>query len=207
MVPKKSKANLKWSLVTSFWAFIIILSITSVFVFCLSNKPIWLELEFITACFSIVFFLYYFLVLYFGIQFDSREMYHISFKQLKPNWLNNVDVLSFPDAGVDLGEGIVGIVLSILFFIFISVLIVILITMTIWLGTNLLTFGIPVLFFPLYYLFKRSLRVFVYKGRRCYKNLIQSIFYSFYYTTLNLFWIYAVIFAGHKIALYFQKTI
>lgn len=97
---------------------------------------------------------------------------------------------STPEFEVDAGEGIGGILLSILLWISTAFLIVILLMVfeaIFWLS-------IFIIFASLYWIFIRALRVVLYKARTTVGNLPASVSNALVYTSLYTGWLFAIAF-------------
>jgi len=204
------KPRPKWSLITSFWAGVFILVLSALIVFLLLRKPVWAELEFSVLACSAFTFLFYFYVLYHGIRFDKNEKYSITF-QHPPEWPSRefpswLDWLGWVDIPFDLGgEGCLGAIAGILLGLLLAVVMVVLLAVLIWLGENLVMDGLPVLFFPLYMVFRRAARYVAAKGRRCYGKAAPSALFALRATVVNMGWVYIVIYLGHRLSLHLHR--
>jgi hypothetical protein len=209
MVPPNAKMKRpKWSLTTQFWAAVSIAVVSSALVFLLSKKNIWTELELIVGGLSCLTFIYFFLLFYHGVRFERNEVYSISWKPFdidKLWWLDGfIDTGGlFTYAGAEAGamECLIGFLLDIV----ISSFLIVIIAFLFWLGINILTIGTMVLLLPLFFLFKRSLRVAVARGRACHGNLNKSLMYAIGATIVSMVWLYLIIFIGHHVSLWLKK--
>ncbi len=198
----------KWSLTTQFWAAVTIAALSSAAVFLISKKNIWTELEIIIGVLSFFTFLYFFFLFYHGVQFDRNEVYSITWKPF--NFDNWTDTLGYADtgglfasAGVEAGP--VGCLVGLLLDIVVSLLLIIIVAFLLWLGFNVFTTGVMILMLPLYFLFKRSLRVAVVRAKACHGDLTKSMMYAFGATLVNIAWLYLIIYAGHHILFWFKN--
>jgi Ca2+/Na+ antiporter len=192
-------------MITSFWAGVSILVLSTFIVFLLLRKPVWAELEFTVLVISAITFLFYFYILYHGVRFDRNEKYSISGRSVEfPTWLDTFDV-GWLDLGIDFGEGFLGVIVSLIVGLLIALLAVVLIGLLIWVGANLITVGLPVLFLPLYMVFRRAVRYVAAKGRRCFGKAVPSALFAFRATLVNMGWVYIVIYLGHRLSLHLHK--
>jgi hypothetical protein len=193
----------RWSLKASFQAVLGILLVVTPLIFILVEKSIWVKLELIAAVLSFFMFGYLWLVLYHGVRFDKRERYQFQWVG-KPtaDWFESgVDAGAggtFAEAGA--GEGLGGLLLGILLDILVSLFLAVLLVGIFWVGANLIVGAIALVGIPLFYLFHRSLRYIVGRGRRCRGDLSKSLAYAFGYTIMNTLWFYLILFVAYYIA-------
>ncbi len=95
-----------------------------------------------------------------------------------------------PDFGIDVGEGLAGIVLSILLWVAIAILMVVLILIF----EAILWMSIFILFASLYWIFIRALRLVFYKGRMTKGDLTAAIYNAFLYTFFYTSWLFGIAF-------------
>nr|WP_315153584.1 hypothetical protein [uncultured Flavobacterium sp.] len=174
---------------------VIISTVLSVWIYGLGEHQTVIENSFIsTSILSITFFLFITIGLYKGVklkdnlgkitdQFDLKKIEHLKeFSSSKG--------IESPD----IGEGIIGVVLSIILWVI----------ATIVLGYLFFIFGaivwITILIFMamLYWVFFRALRLIFKKGNLCKGDLQKSIFYGICYTILYNFWIYGIIMIAYN---------
>lgn len=91
---------------------------------------------------------------------------------------------------VDIGDGISGLIVSILIWIGMSILFVVLLLVI----EAIFWFSLFVLIAMLYWVFFRALKLVFNKSSHTKGKLTLSAFYSFAYTFLYLSWIYAIVF-------------
>jgi uncharacterized protein YacL len=198
------KKRPKWSIKTSFWAGIIIALLVCVVASLILKKSIWIELEVISIILSVFIFIYLTYVLYHGIRFSNHEKYEITLKKIDFADLSGASPIvdtggNLTSAGAE--AGIIGIVVGFILDLLISIVFSFLIALIFWIGLNfILTAGI-VLFMPLFYIFRRSIRYVVAKGRRCYHDITKSLLHSFRATIIATSWLYIIIFVGHYISI------
>ena len=90
--------------------------------------------------------------------------------------------------GIDAGDGIGGIVLSILFWIAMAILMIVLLLVfeaIFWLS-------LFIIFASLYWIFVRALKVVFYKARRTRGDLSASVFNALVYTALYTGWLFGI---------------
>lgn len=144
-----------------------------------------------TSVLSIAFFLFITISLYNGGKLKDnlgKITDHFDSKKLK--FLKDINGDGgFGDSIPEIGDGIGGIIGSIILWIFVTIIISYLffaLGTIIWL--SILTFlGM------LYWIFFRALRLIFKKSSECKGNIERSIYYGFTYTILYNFWIYGII--------------
>lgn len=195
----------KWSLTTHFWAAIFIIAIASACVFLISRRNIWIELEIIVGVLSIISLLYFYFILYFGVRFNKNDRYIPDWKELALTPWREF-------SGNNTGESSTGTEAWPVYCLFDSLLslapsfaLTLLVAILFWLGAYITIIGIPILFFPLYFLFARSLRFIVAKGRSCHKTFGRSLKYALGATVVSMTWLYLIIFTGHHISKWLYK--
>lgn len=90
------------------------------------------------------------------------------------------------------GEGIGGLIISIILWIVVTLLIV----LFIWLFGTILWAGIIVFVAMLYWIFFRAFRLVFKNSNKCKGHLIASLGYGLFYTLLYNCWIYLIIFGA-----------
>jgi hypothetical protein len=196
----------KWSLKTQFGGAITITVLSSTVVFLLMKKDIWNELEIIVSILSLFSFIYFFVLFYHGVRFDRNEIYSITWKPFNfNNWADTIGYVDtgglFSSAGADAGP--VGCLIGLFLDLVVSIFLIVIIVFFLWFGLNVFTTGVLILILPLYFLFKRSLRVAVVRAKACHGNIIKSLTYAFGTTVINIAWLYLIIYAGHHIFLWY----
>lgn len=197
------KKKLKWSPLLTFYVFLILSAIISLFIFLLMKKSALIELEIITGLVSLMIFSFLSVILYHGVGFNRNEKITITWFSPNLDEYNPIDYLgnidgTFTMAGAE--SGISGFLLGLLIDIVISFCLAIALALILWLGINtaIATFAIIVL--PLFFLYEKSLRIIVAKGRKCRANFAKTLLYSFTMTVLYTGWFYAILFAAHFIS-------
>jgi len=192
----------RWSLKANFLAALGLLVLVVSLILFLVEKSLWVRLELITAVLSFFMFVYLWLVLYHGVRFDKRERYQFRWVSKNPSaLLDAVQGLeiggTFAEAGAEGGP--LGLLIGFLCHLIISILLVVLIAFIFWLSLNLLVGAVVAVFIPLFFLFSRSLRLIVSRGRRCRGDLRKSLSYAIGYTLLSTIWLYLILFSAHYI--------
>jgi hypothetical protein len=188
-IPRRGKKP-RWSLRTSFWVFVTILSVVTVTAFSLFPHSLWMDLEVLTAAT---------LVLYRGVRFDRKERIAIAWR--KSEWMNVepwVDTGGvFTDAASE--AGVLGCLVGILLDIAVSFLLSFAIAFLVWVGANLLFTTVFALSLPLFVIFRRSVRYVVAKGRFCHGNMRRSLLFALWATLIYTGWLYAILFAAYQL--------
>ncbi|MHC4798223.1 MAG: hypothetical protein ACYTF1_16440, partial [Planctomycetota bacterium] len=108
----------------------------------------------------------------------------------------------FTEAGAEGGP--LGIIVGIILDLILSIILIFLLAFILWLGVNLLVAAAALVFIPLFFLFRRSLRSITARSRRCRGDLGKSIIMAVYYTVIATVWFYIVLFIAHRIAFAMQ---
>jgi hypothetical protein len=182
----------QWNLITSFWAALAIIFLVSVIVFFFLEKTIWVELEIIIAVLSVFMFAFLFVVLYYGVFFDRNQTFAISWKggQIKDwiNWASGVDTRgTFSASGWEAGP--LGFLIGLLLDLVVSMVLVFLVALFLWLGIGVVFTAIAAISVPLFFLFRRSIRFVVAKGRFCRGSIGRSVLIAFKATVTNTLWL------------------
>ena len=144
-----------------------------------------------TSILSIAFFLFITISLYNGTKLkDSLGQLTDTFDSKKLNFLKEMNGDSgFGHSLPEIGEGIGGIIASIIFWILATIIISYLffaLGAIIWMS-------ILIFLAMLYWVFFRALRLIFKKSAECSGNIERSVFYGITYTLLYNFWIYGII--------------
>jgi len=209
-ISSPAPTRLRWSLKTQFWAAVIVAILSSACILLISKNNIWIELEIIVSVLFLIALAYFFFLFYYGVRLEKEERYSFTWRtfRLDDSWGDSLGAVDtggvFTSAAAEAGPlgCIVGLLLDLVVSIFLSVIIAFLI----WLGMNIVITGITILFLPLYFLFRHSLRVAVARGRTCRGDFGKSLYYACGITAMNMVWLYLIIFAGHQIARWVIKA-
>ena len=125
--------------------------------------------------------------LYFGIGLLDNFPKFQKFERGRflPTYGHNINL-----PGFDVGEGIAGIVLSILLWIGMAILFIILLALV----EALFWLSIFIILAMLYWLFFRALKVVFSKSKRTKDDLQMSIIYSLTYTILYTGWMFGIVY-------------
>jgi hypothetical protein len=170
----------------------IIITILSVWFYGIGKHKTVIENSLIsTSILSIAFFLFITISLNNGTKLkDILGKLTDNFDSKKLNFLKEFNVDGgFGHSMPEIGEGIGGIIMSIVLWILATIIISYLFFA---LGT-IIWLSILVFLGMLYWIFFRALRLIFKKSSECSGNIKRSIFYGFTYTILYNFWIYGII--------------
>ena len=144
-----------------------------------------------TSILSIAFFLFITISLYSGTKLkDNLGKLTDKFDSNKLNFLKEIKADGgFGHSVLEIGEGIGGIIISVILWILATVIISYLFFA---LGT-IIWLSVLVFLGMLYWIFFRALRLIFKKSSECSGNFNRSVFYGFTYTILYNFWIYGII--------------
>ncbi|CAM4085027.1 MULTISPECIES: hypothetical protein [Flavobacterium] len=168
---------------------VIVITILSVWFYGIGKHKTVIENSLIsTSILSIAFFLFITISLYNGTKLkDTIGKITDKMTTKKTAFLKDITLSDF--SGLDVADGIVGILLSIVLWIIVTF---VLSYLFFALGT-IIWFSILLFLAMLYWLFFRALRLIFKKSAECSGNFERSIFYGFTYTLLYNFWIYGII--------------
>ena len=171
---------------------IIVITVLSVWFYGIGKHKTVIENSLIsTSILSIAFFLFITISLYNGIKLkDSLGKLTDTFDSKKLNFLKEMNGDSgFSHSILEIGDGIGGIIASIILWILATIIISYLffaLGAIIWMS-------ILIFLAMLYWVFFRALRLIFKKSSECSANVERSVFYGFTYTLLYNFWIYGII--------------
>lgn len=192
----------RWSLRTNFWGAIVVTLLVSFLTLFVLKKSLWVELEILIGTLSLFLFAYFFWLLYHGVRFDKNESYLIAWRSSLEGWLDRT-------AGVDTGGafteggaegGPLGLVVGFLLDVLFSLLLSLLLAVVLWLGLNVLVTTVVILGTPLFFLFRRSVRYVVTKGRSCRGDSSRAFWFALRATLFSTLWLYAIVLGAYYIA-------
>lgn len=194
MQQQNDKKLIHIKLVTSKTVFIvtIVVIVLSIWLFGLGQHRTIFENSILSkSILCVAFFLFLTIGLYKGIKLkdDTGKLTD----KIKPSKIPN---LADAETGADfihVGEGIEGIILSIILWVIVTILIAVFF----WLFGVVIWTVIIVFIAMLYWIFFRALRLVFKNSNKCKGDLKTSIAYGLGYTTLYNFWIYGIILATH----------
>ncbi|HEX6226572.1 MAG TPA: hypothetical protein VFZ52_19260 [Chryseolinea sp.] len=171
---------------------VIALTVIAVYFWGLGNHHTFFDNSIIsTTILSIAFFSFVTIGLYKGIK-------------LKDNLGTIIDKYRSVDAGdisanlpsmepIDVGEGLVGIILGILLWLVIAVAL----SVGLWIFSNVLVIAVLIFVAMLYWIFFRALRLVFKNSNKSKGRLLESLKWGFVYTVLYNFWIYGIFILTH----------
>ena len=137
-----------------------------------------------TTILSIAFFSFITIGLFNGVKLkDNLGEIIDKFKKIDTS---NVDFAS--SGPIDVGEGIAGIILSIVLWIVMAIVFAI----ALWIFSNVLVIVILTFIAMLYWVFFRALRLVFKNSNKSKGDLLESMKWGFTYTILYNFWIYGI---------------
>ena len=174
---------------------VVFLTILSVWLLGLGKHHTMVENSWISATvLSSAFFTFITVGLYRGLKMkDNLGKLTAKFDWKKIEPLKNIDS-SNTDIPV-VGDGIAGIILSVILWIIVSVILSVLL----WLFGAFLWISVLLFIGMLYWIFFRALRLVFKKSPDCQGQLDRSLMFAFFYTTLYTFWIFGIIYVASRI--------
>jgi hypothetical protein len=166
------------------------LTILSVFFWGLGRHNTFFENSVIsTTILSIAFFVFITAGLYRGIKLkDNLGKITDKFKPVDTSGVSS-DIRLEP---VVVGEGIAGILVSIVLSILLWILMAILVAVILWVFANGLIISVMAFIAMLYWIFFRALRLVFKNSNKSKGNLMESMKWGVTYTILYNFWIYGI---------------
>jgi len=148
-----------------------------------------------TSILATVFFLFISLGLYYGLKLKDNIGSILNHKKIKTisDKMPLADGFGFDS--IDVGEGIGGIIFSIILWFLFSIIITFLLYFLgifFWIAVLLLTA-------VLYWIFFRALRLVFKNSVKCKGNVLKSFAFGFFYSFLYISWIYGIIFLVNSI--------
>jgi hypothetical protein len=191
------KTSNKKTLIDSKKTFTISLIIIAITIFCVwfygigKHKTVIENSLISTSILSITFFLFITISLYKGTKLkDGLGKITDRFNSKKLNFLKEMNLNDgFGHSMPDVGEGIGGIIMSLVLWILATIIISYLFFA---LGT-IIWLSILIFLGMLYWIFFRALRLIFKKSSECCGNIERSVYYGIIYTLLYNFWIYGII--------------
>jgi len=171
---------------------VTVLTVLSIWLFGLGQHRTLFENSILsTSILSIAFLLFLTIGLYNGIKLKD-DIGRLT-DNLKPSKIPNLSEMATGADFIDVGDGIGGILISILLWFLLTILIGIFL----WLFGAILWSGIIVFIAMLYWIFFRALRLIFKNSNKCKGDLMISMAYGLGYTILYNFWIYGIILVAH----------
>ncbi|MCW3161899.1 hypothetical protein [Chryseobacterium oryctis] len=143
-----------------------------------------------TSILAISFFLFISLGLYYGLKLKDNIGNILTNERIKKLSDKTPEIGNFDFDAPTIGDGIGGVILSILLWILFSIVLIFLLY---FLGVF---FWAVILLFSamLYWIFFRALRLVFKNSKHCKGNLLKSFAFGFFYSFLYISWIYGIIF-------------
>lgn len=176
---------------------VIFLTIITVWLFGLGDHKSFFENSLLsTTILSIAFFLFISIGLFKGIKIkDNLGQITDRFDASKIDFIKDAVADQGIDDVPDVGEGIFGIIISLILWFIMAIVI----SYLCWAFGAILWFSVLTFIAMLYWIFFRALRLVFKKSSKCRGHYSNSILYGFSFTILYNFWIYAIIFMMHRI--------
>jgi hypothetical protein len=191
----------RWSLQVIFWAFLAVVGLSTLVVLVLSKRDLWLELEMVAGVVASTLFLFYWWVLYHGVQFSNDE--RLTFSSV------SIDAV---DPGIPFGEitgaadDPLGLVVAFIIDVLVWIALVIVFTVLLWIGVNGVLLAILLIAMPLFYVFRASVRFVLRNAPICHGRLLKAAQVSLMFTVLKTAWIFAVIAGAHYAAAWYGAS-
>ena len=197
------RRKVRWSLKTQFVFGLVLLALVLALVLTLVEKSVWDRLELITGILAALMFVYFSTVLHHGVRFDKKERFHFQWASEDPTSFMFADFGDcffgiFAEAGAE-EAGPIGLVIGLILDLILAVILSVLLGFLLWLSLNLVVAMVLVVFIPLFFIFSRSLRYIVVRGRRCVGDFGKACEHALYYTIAAAGFFYAVIYLSHAI--------
>lgn len=166
---------------------VTVLTVLGVYFWGLGRHHTFFENSIIsTTILSIAFFSFITFGLYNGIKLkDNLGQIVDKFKTVDTS---NISTSLTSSGPVDVGEGIAGIVFSILLWIFMAVVF----SIALWIFSNVIVIIVLTFIAMLYWVFFRALRLVFKNSNKSKGDLMESIKLGLTFTTLYNFWIYGI---------------
>ena len=152
------------------------------------NREITSNLYLSLSIIGFILFVFMAYGLYRGIGLEDNFPKYKNYK--KGEFLNYSAPESFGNSDADVGEGIAGILISIVLWVIMTVAII----LSIILLEAIFWFSLFIIVMMLYWVFFRALKLVFNKSHKTVGGLLLSISYSLTYTALYLGWIFAIVY-------------
>jgi hypothetical protein len=162
---------------------VMAIAVTTVLVFLLGHRSTFVEMQITLLIVSLSLFTFLTVGLYKGIRIKKERLIADKWKPF--DYPYTLDIVS---DFLDIGDGLVGIVISFLAWIAISIILLFLL----WLLLNALWLTVFALGIAICWVFYRALRLVFIKSRICRGKILPSIGYSLLFTALYAGWIFGL---------------
>ena len=188
-----------WSVKTITVLAILVIALTATSVFLIGKKPLFYETELTLAIVAAVLFAFLSVGLYRGVRVKRRDLPGVDAKGVRLGEITEhlPDPATIPDhidAG-DFGEGYLVSLVGLLLAIVVGAILLVLLWLLLNLGILLWVFLIA----ALAWVFYLALRQIFAKSRVCKGNLAASLGYALMYTVLYTGWLFALVWAAHRL--------
>jgi hypothetical protein len=188
-----------WSVKTITALAILVIALTATSVFLIGKKTLFYETELTLAIVAAVLFVFLSVGLYRGVRVKRRDLPGVDTKGVRLGEITEhlPDAATLPDnidAG-DFGEGCLVALVGLLLAIVVGAILLVLLWLLLNLGILLWVFLIA----ALAWVFYLALRQIFAKSRVCKGNLGASLGYALVYTVLYTGWLFALVWAAHRL--------
>ena len=192
----------RWSLKTHFWGAATVALLASLTTLFVLKKSLWAELEILIGILSLFMFAYFFFLLYYGVRFDKNEPYLVLWRARLTDWLDATPSLdtggTFTEGGAEAGP--LGMIVGVLLDVLVSIVLTLVLAVVLWLSLNVFVTAVVLLGAPLFFLFRRSVRYVIAKGRACHRDACRAGWFALRATVVNTLWFYAMLEGAHYLA-------
>ena len=185
-----------WNMRSLFLSSIFVIIVISSLMVVIGHHAIYSEIESSLVLISAALFLLLAFGLYRGVRLPKHRLKFKKWKGIGRDW-DKYDMFDPSIGFFEAGDGILGVIMSIVLWIVVSIIVFFLLVMI----ANLLWGMLSILGVVLYWLYYRALRLALVKSRICRRNLWKSIGYALLYTLLYTGWLYLLVW-GSKLALH-----
>ena len=185
-----------WSVKTITICGILVIALTATSVFLIGKKPLFFKTELTLAIIAAVLFVFLAVGLYHGVRVRRRDVPGVDVKGVRLEEFTEhlPDANNVPDA-LDFGEGCLGAIVGLLLGILVGAILLVLLWLLLNLGIILAVFLVA----ALSWVFFLALRQTFAKSRVCKGNLAASLGYALMYTVLYTGWLFALVWAAHRL--------
>ena len=194
------RQRLKWSLKTAFWVFLSIGLLSTAGVLSLSHKDLWIELEMVVALVALLLFIFYFWVLYHGVNFHDDGQLGLKFSSFDVS-----DPWPYEGLGlIHLAEDPVSLILFLLVEFVLLMVFAFVFSFLIWLGMNGVVLAITLLTIPLFYIFRSSVRFVLRNSPACCGDFLKSVCVAAGFAVFKSCWFFAIVAGAHYLAMWYR---
>jgi hypothetical protein len=186
-----------WSVKTITVIAILVIALTAASVFLIGKKPLFFETELTLAIIAAVLFVFLSVGLYRGVRVKRRDVAGVDTKGVA-SLGEMVEALPNPSGlpdGMDADEGCLGVLVGLVVAVFVGIVLLFLLWLLLNVGILLAVFLVA----ALSWVFYLALRQIFAKSRVCKGNLAASLGYALVYTVLYTGWLFALVWAAHRL--------